>query len=442
MAEQQLTNFSLIGLSFILLMGILLIYLPRRLAPLPIFMCACFITLGQRIDILGLNFYALRILILFGWIRLIFRKEFSGIKLNTIDNVIIWWVIYSIVSYTLLYGSVAAFINRLGFAFNVIGLYFLFRFLIRDFNDIDNALKLLAIVVLPLAGIILVEYATGRNLFSIFGGVPELTVIRDGKPRCQGPFVTSITAGSFGATLVPLFVCLWFKEKHKIFSIAGLISATIITIASVSSGPLLSYCFALLGLAMWSFRQHMRFIRWGILFVLITLHVYMKAPIWYLIARISNFIGGHGYHRSQLINQAITHFNDWWLLGTTYTAHWMYSTLSIDPTMIDCTNQYISEGIKGGLLKMVLFIAIIVICFRELGRALRVMENQPFAVRFTLWSMGASLLAHMVTFTSITYFDQMIVLWYLLLAVISTVSDLSQTIRDQAEVTRHGLQNA
>jgi len=152
------------------------------------------------------------------------------------------------------------------------------------------------------------------------------------------------------------------------------------------------------------------------------LHVVMKAPVWYLMDRVSGLLGGSGFYRSYLLDQAIKHFNEWWLIGTKYTAHWTYSTLLSEPNKADITSQYIGEGVNGGLLTLILFVTIISLCFRDLGRLLGEMEEQPFPLRFTLWSMGTALFVHVVSFFSISYFDQMMEIWTLLLAVISTAS--------------------
>ncbi len=104
----------------------------------------------------------------------------------------------------------------------------------------------------------------------------------------------------------------------------------------------------MVGLSFWAFRSNMRAVRWGIVFLLVALHAYMKAPVWFLIARLGDAVGGGGWHRAALIDAAIRHFNEWWLIGTTYTAHWMPTTLAISPNSADLTNQFISEGVNGG----------------------------------------------------------------------------------------------
>jgi hypothetical protein len=38
---------------------------------------------------------------------------------------------------------------------------------------------MLGVIIIPLAVLFAVEMTTGRNLFSVFGGVPEITIIRE-----------------------------------------------------------------------------------------------------------------------------------------------------------------------------------------------------------------------------------------------------------------------
>jgi hypothetical protein len=377
-------------------------------------------TLGQVVIVGGLHFTIIRILILIGFIRLIIRGEAYKININAIDKALICWVIVSIVTATLLDPTTGTLINRLGFAYNAIGAYFLFRFFIRDLADFNTVFIALAILILPLAISMIIEKFTTKNFFSVFGAVPEFTSIRYGRLRCQGPFNHPILSGTFGASILPFFIALWFQDNDKKFiAFIGALSATIITIASASSGPVVAYLFGIAGFITWRFRKHMRAIRWAIFLGLIGLHLVMKAPVWYISARLGAVIGGTGDHRSMLISQAISHFGDWWLLGITNTADWMPYQLNVDSNNADITNQYILEGVQGGIFKLILFVVIIVFCFKTVGLALHSLESEKLAVKITLWSLGVSLLVHVVSFFSVAYFDQMVVLWYMLLAMIS-----------------------
>jgi hypothetical protein len=94
----------------------------------------------------------------------------------------------------------------------------------------------------------------------------------------------------------------------------------------------------------------------------------------------------------------------------------------------DLTNAYVACGVAGGLLTLILFVAIMVECFRGLGTAMmKVSESSP-DTEMLLWGLGAALFAHVVTLFSVTYFDQMQVVWWGFLAIIAGVtSDLIET---------------
>jgi hypothetical protein len=168
----------------------------------------------------------------------------------------------------------------------------------------------------------------------------------------------------------------------------------------------------------------MHLVRWGAVLATIVLAVVMKAPVWYVIARISEIVGGTGWHRAYLIDQAISHFDEWWLVGTTSTAHWAPAgeVLLIDPMNMDITNQYVMEAVGGGVVKLGLFLAMIVKSFSIIGQAIRRLNGRDECCEKLIWAFGVSLWSHCVSFISIAYFDQLISLWYLSLAVIALFS--------------------
>jgi hypothetical protein len=380
----------------------------------------CYLTLGQQTEIFGLNFFALRILILVGWVRIIVRREITSVKLNAIDKLILLWMTSSVVIYTLLYQTTAALIYRLGLAFNSLGLYFLFRALVKDLNEFKTLLRITAVIIIPLAILMFLEHRTGTNVFGVFGGVGEIAISRGGQFRSQGPFRHAILAGTFGATLMPLLVPFWWQERGRLVALLGVIACSIIVLSSKSSGPLMACLFGILGLVAWRFRRRMKIIRWGIVLMLLVLHfIVMKAPVWFLFDRITSVVGGSGWYRAALIEQAITHFGDWWLMGTKKTSSWM--PFSLTPEKADITNQFIGEGVNGGLLTLILFVLIILYCFKSIGSTLKKSESGPFSFKICVWSMGAALFSHVISFFSVGYFDQIIVIWFLLLATISTV---------------------
>jgi hypothetical protein len=140
----------------------------------------------------------------------------------------------------------------------------------------------------------------------------------------------------------------------------------------------------------------------------------MQAPVWFLIARLDIFPGSTAFHRAALIDEAINHLSEWWLIGTKSTANW-------GQHLEDVTSQYIWQGVEGGVLTMILFILILIRCFRSVGYAAQAAEGDGARARqFCVWAMGASLFSHAITFMSVTYFDQNVVIWYMFLAMISS----------------------
>jgi hypothetical protein len=416
-ATDNTTFINGIGVSFVLMMGVLMLVLPRRYALLPVVAMVCYMTMGQRLMIFGLNFTLIRLLMLFGFLRLVLQGELRTGSLNRVDRVLVLWVISSVVAYTCLWKTQEAFVNRLGLAYDALGLYVLFRMLVRSLADMQCLVRQFAWLVMPLALCMLFEKKTGHNPFSVLGGVAPESMVREGVLRCQGPFMHPILAGAFASALLPLFIGLWQLQTQRLLACLASLSAMLIIWTAASTGPLLALNVGVIGLCLWPLRGHMRAVRWFLGLTVLGLHLVMQAPVWFLIARASVFGGSTGYHRAILIDRAIEHFPDWWLMGTYSTSNWGYY-------MFDVTNQYVLIGVQGGLLTLILFLAIIARCFAGVGRAVHRWAEAPLTEKKFVWALGASLLVHTFNYISVPYFDQNIVCWYLLLAMIATLDAL------------------
>lgn len=383
----------------------------------------CLMPMGQDLVIFGLHFYLFRILLLVGVLRVLVKNEARQLAVTRSDKIFIWWVIISIVFGTLARPSIQLFVNRIGDAYNAFGCYFLMRCLLVDFEDLLTSVRTMAWLSLPVAVMMLIEKATGHNCFSVFGGVPDITIVREGHLRCQGAFRHPIMAGTFGATQFPLFVALWiYQPQYRRIAAFAIISSVIIVGTASSSGALMTLGASMCGMALWKWRAHMGLVRKGAIVVIFILSMVMNKPVWYLFDRLSGITGGTGWFRSFLIDTTIAHFNEWWLFGTTYTAHWgPAGEVSIgDPDMMDITNYYIAQGVSGGILKLLLFLAIIIVSFKNVGRWLK-FKGADSDAGILVWGAGVSLFAHCFSFVSATYFDQIVVVWYWLLAVIASI---------------------
>jgi hypothetical protein len=425
MSMNDTSTITLPGIIFLCVSASLILLLDKKYIIISLLLASLYMTYGQGIVVGGLHFFLFRLLILVCWVRMFFRGEIHLVKLNPIDKIILIWAFSSVILNTINWRTYEAFQEKIGFLYDALGLYGIFRLTIFEYDDIRVILKFLSIIIIPVAILMAYESRTGINLYSYLGGVPERSAIRNGLVRCQGPFRHPILAGTFGATSIPLFIALYASQKENIKMVfLGIVSSLLIILASASSGPLLAFIFIIIAFMCWGLRDRMRLVRWGVLLSIITLHVFMKAPVWYLIAKVSDIFGGGGWHRAYLINQAIEYIGEWWLVGAKNTGHWMPYALAINPDASDITNTYIGNGTDGGLITMFLFIYIIVKCFSCLGKAQHIEVSHPLGKRFCVWAIGVALFSHVVTFFSISYFDQSIVFWYMLLAIISSMADL------------------
>jgi hypothetical protein len=395
---------------------VLILCLPRKYVIALLFLAGFTIPAGQVLVLAGLHFTVYRILILAGLARWVTsrltppRGGFAG-GFNDLDRVFTLWALLTFITFSLQWMETQALIKSLGTLLDSLGGYLVLRFFIRDKEDVRRTIKVFAVIATVLALCMINEQITRQNIFGLLGSVPIASADRAGGVRSQGTFAVYITAGVFGATLLPLFAWLWSDAKFKVAALGGMVGATVMTITSNSSTPLLAYAAGIVGLCFWPLRRHMRAVRWALVSSLIALHLVMKAPVWALIARIDLTGSSSGWHRYYLVDSCIRHFSDWWLLGYKNYNDWGWD-------MWDLSNQYVGCALTGGLVTLLLFIGIISRSFGRLGTARKLAEGDPKHQWF-LWCLCAALLSHVVAYFGISYFDQMQVAWYALLATIS-----------------------
>lgn len=385
-----------LGLAIVVACGLALLLVPRKYAVWPFIVIVCFVAPAQRIVVLSLDFNFLRLLVIFGCLRLIGRGEARGFVWKPIDLLVVAWALVSSVANVVLAGTGATLIYRCGWLYDVLGMYFLFRCLIRDWSDLRMLFIGLALASIPVAAGFLVENATGRNLFAFFGGVPEITPVREGRVRCRGAIGNAIGAGCFWAGIAPLVASLWWAApRWKPLAATGTIMCVVIIYCCASSTPVLTLMATAVGGAAFFVRRHARTIRWGLLLGAVGLHLMMKAPIWHLLSRISAVGGSTGYFRYLLIDHFIRRIGEWWLLGTKSTAHWF-------PGAQDLTNWYVYQGVTGGLGALLLFVALIAVAYGNTGRIWRAVERDSGRLALA-WAVAVSLLAHTVSFIGVSY---------------------------------------
>jgi hypothetical protein len=411
--HSQLHPFVLVAM---LLAIVLIFVLPRKYIFAPVLTVILLLSLGQQLNLGGIHLYVDRIIVLAAWIRLLmlkrsYRNLLAG-GFDSADKAFLLWACFHSLAMVLLFADGGAVVNQVGFLWDVVGGFFLLRFLVRDDEDVNRLITCLGLIAAVVAAGMLVERFRGVNVFGYLGVLHLSPTIREGSLRAQGPFAHALLGGTFGATLLPLFAWLWI-QKRRMMAILGMASSTIITLMSASSTPIMAYAAGILGICLWPLRNHLRVIRWSIVGFLLSLQVVMKAPVWFIIARFDLVGGSSGYHRALLVDQFIRHFFEWWLIGTNSNGNWGYD-------MWDTCNQFVQEGLNGGILTLICFVCLIVFTFKRLGIARR-STGKDTKKAWLLWILGCTLFSHVVAFFGISYFDKMKVSWFAFLAMVPAV---------------------
>jgi len=140
--------------------------------------------------------------------------------------------------------------------------------------------------------------------------------------------------------------------------------------------------------------------------VIAFLHTIMNKPVWHLMGRVDLTGGSTGYHRYVVFDAFMENFSKWYLLGERDPMSWGVWE------MRDPTNQYVVEGLNGGLLTLTAFLLVVAFAFGNVGRAVTLL-SRSIALQWISWCIGVAIFVHSVTFLGVSYFGQMIVMLYL-----------------------------
>jgi hypothetical protein len=399
---------------------VLILTVPRKTGIVPFLFAVLMIPIGQVVVIGGVHFTMMRILILAGLARAAWPKASSSESrfvtgFSAIDQVVVLWTVSAFIVITLQWMNAQRLIASLGDFVDALGSYLVLRFLIPDGEAIRRTVKVLAAICV-IHGICMInEQITGLNVFNLIGGVniPVETTIRNGQLRSSG-VMGPLGEGVFAGVLVPLFLWLWTERNSRMAAVAGLAGATAMLITTHASTPWMACGGALLGLSFWSLRKQMRIVRWGIVLILVALHLYMKSPVWHLISDVNLTGDSSSYHRYFLVDATIRHFSDWWLLGYKYYDKWGWD-------MWDTSNLFVATALSGGLVSLAFLIAAFSRSFGAIGTA-RKQVNGDRRQEWPLWCWGSTLFAVVLSCFGVAFSYHLQIELFALLACISVAT--------------------
>lgn len=418
------------------------LFLPRRFAFLPLIIGA--IHLGKA-EIFG-PFTTTQVLILTGIARAIVGGFFEFNFRAPNAKIIVFMAVYLLFS-SLFHDNSSGnpLIARIGLCLNILGTFLYAQSYIKNFSDFHRYSVALCYVLFPLAIFMAMENRSAQNSYTLLGARNPEAASRDGRIRAQGPFAHSILAGTLGATSIPIAFIAWKRRRN--LALLGLGSCAVIVYSSSSSGPILTSAAAIGSLYLWKYRRSMSSIKMASWLLVIAASLAMWKPPWHLIAR-ANIVGGStGWHRARLMDKGLEHLDTWWLAGTDYTRNWMASGVNWSDNHVDMTNYFLHLGVIGGLPVVICLILLITKSLKHIGIRYKTLEQNNNQECFMLWIAGASLFAHAITFLSVSYYDQMFVMFYFLIGAITALvtneenlpeatSDHDRAYSDTADIAR------
>ncbi|GAF86662.1 unnamed protein product, partial [marine sediment metagenome] len=112
-----------------------------------------------------------------------------------------------------------------------------------------------------------------------------------------------------------------------------------------------------------------------------------------------------------------TNFDEWMLLGTSDTERWGWG-------LHDLANQYVFEGVTGGVVTLLVFIILLIYAVKITGAFLLHGDNDKY--KWLSWGICVSIFSHCVSFFAITYFTQMKMVLYLTFAIVGFIAEIRE----------------
>ncbi len=416
-----------IALGILALLAAIITFGSKRQASLSLMASVLFLHQSQGIQVFSVNIFPHRFLEVAGAIRVLARGEIRKDRLSRIDKTILLLYIYSASVYLLrvLLHSSSIDASITGRFVDAVLTYFIFISLIDNMSDFKWLMKSFSVLLLPYTALTIYEHFLSYNPF-VFLGAPYAHPFRKGVPRCMATFRAAILFGTLGASFLPIYIGLFLSKTNRMWNSIGITTCILIVFLSNSGGPVAAMGLTILGWSLWIYRTKMRTVRRTILGLFLSLLIVMKAPIWFLPAKVSSITGGDGYHRSVLMDRAIKSIDKWWFYGMSFknTKNW-FPYINQATGHADITNVYIQFGITAGIGAIIIIIMLFVRAYKALGKALLILTSNKhgsFQDKYILWGLGVALTVHAVTWISVTYFDQLYMVWFMQLAAISKVT--------------------
>ncbi len=252
-----------------------------------------------------------------------------------------------------------SFENSSGYLMDSYFAYVTARLCLTDYKAVVTSVKWIAIALVPLAILGVVESYTGWGpyyklvVYCPWQGVAEPSLsIRSGYYRAVGPFSHSILFGATFAMFLPMVY--WLRHQGRNWRMISYIITGVLVfgiLSSMSSGPVMMLIFVSCFLLLERYKNCIKPILILVAISFVFVEMLSNRTIWHVFASYADPLGGSGWHRAKLLDLAIEHFGEWWLVG--YGMQDPGWGASLGMTWTDITNHYIIAGVKYGMLGVI-----------------------------------------------------------------------------------------
>ena len=313
--------------------------------------------------------------------------------------------------------------NRAGFLMDAWFAYLVARFCITNERELVGFIKWVAVLLAPLAILGVLESVTGWRGFAMLSrNSPAFTYLtgygtRLGFFRAMGPFSHPILFGCGFAMFLPLIYYLRHEKGNWRFW--GYVLACAVAcgaLSSMSSGPWVIVIVVIFCIAMEKMRRWCKPILIFVVVSCIFTELISNRHFYYVFASHANLMGGASWHRAKLIDVAIAHFSDWWLLGYGMREPGWGHYFGMSRT--DAPNEFIMAGIRYGLLGIIALCSVLAMAFHCLLRVYK--RTVDSNLKHLYWSFGTVLFSVTIAWMSTSFFGQLVSIFYCILGIIGS----------------------
>lgn len=357
------------------------------------------------------------------------KTSVTKFKWNRLDS---WVTAYILVGFVIMSITDPSHVleNRLGNLMDTWLVYMIFRIFITDFDKMSTFIKLICIPVTFTAILGIIESCTSWQPYVPFRQFcPWFDMAyniepRHGFMRAIGSFGHPIMFGmSFGIFCPLIFALRHSKNGWRYMAYVFTAMAILGAMSSMSNGGWVMIILVIFCLFLERAKHFVKPLIWLFTGFCIFTQIASNRNFYHVLASYAALLSGSGWHRARLIDCAIEHFYEWYLVG--YKGEDPGWGENLGMGMTDITNEFILAGVKFGVLGVITLCGIFIVAFQQLIFSYKSSSDPVF--RSWIWATGTLLIALATTFMSVSIFGQVVPLFFCSLGIVGSIRNMAET---------------